>query len=281
MVDCVVKTRAAVSHIVLSVESAWFRFNFMRLRGTYGLICAALVAAGAPACLAQIFPISQEAAAKVMELTGQVSVLRDSEPWALNVGDLVQAQQIILTGPDGYAKFQTSDGSTFEVYPSSNVIFRKNPGSLRDLLDLFVGRIKVHIQRLSGAPNPNRVMTPTAVISVRGTIFDVSIDDDDETTIVSVEEGSVEVRHALKPGAPKIVNEGETLRVYKDEPLAKSTIDKNELLRRILHGLGDAAYRIAIDSPARAGIGGSVGPVPPPIGQPHPSGPPSTAPPPD
>jgi ferric-dicitrate binding protein FerR (iron transport regulator) len=239
-----------------------------------------LVVAAAPACFAQIFPVSQQAAAKVLELTGQVSVLRDSEPWALNVGDLVEAQQIILTGPDGYAKFQTSDGSTFEVYPSSNVIFRKNPGSLRDLLDLFVGRIKVHIQRLGGAPNPNRIMTPTAVISVRGTIFDVSINDDDETTIVSVEEGSVEVRHALKPGSPKIVNAGETLHVYKDEPLAKSVIDKNEVFHRIVRALGDAAYRMAIDPPGRVGI--SV-PGCGPCGQPtqtHPSAPPTTAPPP-
>ena len=94
-------------------------------------------------------------------------------------------------------------------------------------------------------------MTPTAVISVRGTIFDVSINDDDETTIVSVEEGSVEVRHALKPGAPKIVNAGESLHVYKDEPLAKGLIDKNELAHRIVRALGDAAYRIAISPPGR------------------------------
>ncbi|MGP0073038.1 MAG: FecR domain-containing protein [Bryobacteraceae bacterium] len=247
----------------------------MRLSGTYGVVLALLFAAAAPACLAQLFPISQDAAAKVVEMTGDVSALRDSERWALNIGDSVQAQQIILTGPDGYAKFQTSDGSTFEVYPSSQVIFRKNPGSLRDLLDLFVGRIKVHIQRLGGEPNPNRIMTPTAVISVRGTIFDVSINDDDETTIVSVEEGSVEVRHALKPGASKIVNAGESLHVYRDEPLAKSMIDKNELVHRIVRGLGDAAFRIAIN-PGRVGIG-----IPPPVppGQPHPSAPPSTPPP--
>jgi hypothetical protein len=249
----------------------------MRLSGTYGVVRALLCVAAAPLCFAQLFPVSPDAAAKVVTLTGQVSVLRDSEPWALNVGDLVQAQQIILTGPDGYAKFQTSDGSTFEVYPSSNVIFRKNPGSLRDLLDLFVGRIKVHIQRLGGEPNPNRIMTPTAVISVRGTTFDVSINDDDETTIVSVEEGSVEVRHALKPGNSKIVNAGETLHVYKDEPLAKSMIDKNALFERIVRGLGDAAYRIAISPPGRVGI--SI-PTPPVTGQPHPSPPPTTPPPP-
>ena len=79
----------------------------MRLSGTYGVVLALLFAAAAPACLAQLFPISQDAAAKVVEMTGDVSALRDSERWALNVGDSVQAQQIILTGPDGYAKFQT------------------------------------------------------------------------------------------------------------------------------------------------------------------------------
>jgi hypothetical protein len=249
----------------------------MRLSGIYALVCGLLVIAAAQICSAQLFPVSPDAAAKVITMTGQVSVLRDSEPWALNVGDLVQAQQVILTGPDGYAKFQTSDGSTFEVYPSSNIIFRKNPGSLHDLLDLFVGRVKVHIQRWGGQPNPNRVMTPTAVISVRGTIFDVSINDDDETTIVSVEEGSVEVRHALKPGAAKIVNAGESLHVYRDEPLAQSVIDKNELFHRIMRGLGDAAYRVAISPPGHVGLEIPTGPGP--SGEHAPPPPPTTAPP--
>ena len=249
----------------------------MRLSGIHGLVGGLLVTAAVQICSAQLFPVSQAAAAKVLTMTGQVSVLRDSEPWALNVGDLIQAQQVILTGPDGYAKFETSDGSTFEVYPSSNIIFRKNPGSLHDLLDLFVGRVKVHIQRFGGQPNPNRVMTPTAVISVRGTIFDVSINDDDETTIVSVEEGSVEVRHALKPGSAKIVNAGESLHVYRDQPLAQSTIDKNELLHRILRGLQDAAYRVAISPHS---VGGITVPTGPQTGDGAPHGPPTSAPPP-
>ena len=48
-----------------------------------------LVAASLTVCQAQILPSYPEAAARVMSLTGQVSVLRDSEPWALNVGDSV------------------------------------------------------------------------------------------------------------------------------------------------------------------------------------------------
>src|SRR6266404_2517704 len=222
---------------------------FMIVRRIRGLAVGVLLAATCAVSSAQIFPASSESAAKVISLNGQVSVLKDSEPWALSIGDLVQVRQVIVTGPDGFAQFQVSDGSTFEVYPNSNVVFRKNPPNLRDLLDVLVGRVKVHIQKWGGQPNPNRVLTPTAVISVRGTTFDVSVDDDSEATTISVEEGVVDVRHALKPGGGvKTLNAGESLHVYKDQPLAQSLVDKGALARRILHSLGDAVYT-AISNP--------------------------------
>jgi len=203
-------------------------------------------------------------------------VLHESEPWALNVGDSIQMQQVIVTGPDGFAQFQVTDGSTFEVYPNSNVVFRKNPGNLRDLIDLLVGRVKIHIQKWGGQPNPNRILTPTAVISVRGTTFDVSVDDDDESTTVSVEEGIVDVRHALKPGATKTLNAGEQIKVYRDQPLAKSLIDKGTILQRVMHAMSDAVYT-AITNPVGHGtVGGVTGPkLPGETGPP----PPPTAPP--
>jgi FecR protein len=255
------------------------------------LFSAWWMAAAATICSAQLFPAPAGSAAKVIALTGQVSVLRDTEPWALNIGDAVQIQQVIVTGPDGYAKFQVSDGSEFEVYPNSNVVFRKNPGNLRDLLDLFVGRVKIHIQRWEGQPNPNRILTPTAVISVRGTTFDVSVDDDDETTTVTVEEGTVDVRHALKPGGgTKTLNAGESIHVYRDQPLAQSIIDKGDLVRRILHSLGQAVYTAATnpsthgtDIPIPGGGGGGAklpGQTAPPPPPPAPPPPPPSAPPP-
>jgi len=249
-----------------------------------GLATVALIAMSAMACFGQIFPSSNDAAAKVISLTGQVSVLRDSQPWALNIGDLVQIQQVIVTGPDGSAKFQVSDGSEFEVYPNSNVVFRKNPGNLRDLLDLFVGRVKIHIQKWGAQPNPNRVLTPAAVISVRGTTFDVSVNDDDESTTVSVEEGTVDVRHALKPGGGvKTLNAGESIHVYKDQPLAQSIVDKGALVRRVLHSLGDAVYTAVTNPASHGGAGIPTGPKlpgetapppPPPAPPPPPPGPP-------
>jgi hypothetical protein len=215
-------------------------------------------------CSAQTFSFfSPEAAAKVTHLTGQVSILRDSTPWALHVGSVVQVRQVILTGADGFAIFEVSDGSTFEVYPNSRVIFRANPSNLRDLIDVFLGRVKVHIQNLGGQPNNNNVRTPTAVISVRGTVFDVSVEGE-EMTLVAVEEGSVEVRHALIPSSqPKLLSTGESLRVYRDQPLARRTSPaKDAAIQQGLRAAVEAFYRIVYRAPAAGGTsapGGGVG----------------------
>ena len=201
--------------------------------------------------------VGSDSAARVIQLAGQVSVLRDSTPWALQQGSTVAAKQVIVTGADGFAVLQVSDGSTFEVYPNSRVTFRANPGNWRDLLDLWLGRVKVHIQKLSGQPNNNRVRTPTAVISVRGTVFDVAVEDED-STLVSVDEGQVAVQHALLPSnEPKLVNPGEYIRVYKDQPLAQSAPNRDAAIRQGLNAVAEALYRIIYRSPRMPG-GGST-----------------------
>lgn len=263
----------------------------MTLRGVRGLGSGLLLAATLAVCHAQILPSYPEAAATVISQAGQVSVLRDSEPWALSVGDSVQSRQVIVTGPDGFAKFQVSDGSTFDVYPNSTVVFRKNPPNWRDLLDMWAGKVRIHIEKLGGQPNNNRIMTPTAVISVRGTTFDVSVNDE-EATLVEVEEGIVDVRHALKPGDSKTLNAGESLHIYRDQPLAQNLIDKGALVQRILHSLAEAAFMITnplhgTSIPGHSGglcpgCSGQGGRVPPPPAPPPPGTPgaPASTPPP-
>jgi len=258
-------------------------------------VLAGLLAALLAVCSAQTLPSSSPVAAKVVSLNGQVSVLRDSQPWALQTGDEVRPQQVVLTGPDGYAQFQVSDGSTFEVFPNSRVVFRNNPGNWRDLLDMLIGRVKVHVQKWGGQPNPNNVRTPTALISVRGTIFEVAVEDEDATTFVRVEEGSVTVRHLLKGGEPKVLNQGEWLRVYKNYPLAKKLVERDSVVRAALRMLTDALntaiYRSGrgVGTVPVPGGGGPVGagmptdqpapPPPPPPGSGDPSAPPPPPPP--
>src|SRR5690348_11055886 len=126
------------------------------------LVLVAGLVRTAPAQSMTHVPMATDGAAKLVAMTGQVSLLRDGEPWALHVNDYVQPMQVIVTGGNGSGMFKVSDGSTFEVFPNSKVYFRANRGNWDDLLGLILGKIKVQIEHLGGVPNGNKVHTPTA-----------------------------------------------------------------------------------------------------------------------
>ena len=243
-----------------------------------------LLAVTAVVCLGQsFFSDSAGYAAKAVTLTGQVSVLRDLQPWAISVGESVKVQERIITGPDGHAVFQVSDGSSFEVFPNSDVVFRKNAPNWLDLLDVLLGKVRVNIEHLGTSPNPNRVITPTAVISVRGTTFDITVDPEDETTLIEVEDGQVEVRHNLLGGNSAILNPGEQMRVYRNVPIAQK-MDKGNLARQAMRMVLNAAIILGRSSGPTGiklpggGGGGGVGDTG--GGPPPPPGPPTAPPPP-
>jgi ferric-dicitrate binding protein FerR (iron transport regulator) len=198
---------------------------------------------------------------------------------------------MIMTGPDGWAMFRLADNSTFELFPNSQVSFRANRGDWKDLLEVLLGNIKVHIQKLGGGePNNNKVRTPTALISVRGTIFDVKVEDDGDTTVVMVEEGLVDVQHLLLPGVVRL-SEGEAVHVYKTVPLAQNRIDKGSAAQAIARGLAQGVYNVLLGRQrsgaggstvptSTGGTGGAVGDQKAPTPPPPPPPPPSSAPPP-
>ena len=145
-----------------------------------------------------------------------------------------------------------------------------------------------NLDAAAAEPNHNRVRTPTAVISVRGTIFDVNVEDDGDTTFVMVEEGLVYVEHVLlRTGKGIPLAPGQSIRVYKNVPLAQSNIDKGTVMQEVARGLARALYEVMLGRqrggatgssiPTSTG-GGSVGdtkaPTPPP---PPPPGPPPPA----
>lgn len=193
-------------------------------------------------------------AAKVITLTGRVTVMRNS-PWVLAEGDMIQPSETVTTGPDGSAVFRVSDGSTFDVYPNSQVVFRANASNLKDLVDLYLGKIKVKIEHFGDVPNHNTVRTPTAVIAVRGTIFDVDVSGTDETTQVLCEEGRVEVYHRLMPGNSRFLNQGESVTIFKNQPLAKATVDHGVLMQKVFRAMSDTLDQILL----RRATGGTAG----------------------
>ncbi len=207
-------------------------------------------------CLAPLE--AQNYKATVVEQLGQVSVQAGGYFTPLSKGAPVSPQQLIVTGPDGYAKFQVSDGSTFEVFNNARVVFRENLGNWKDLLNVWIGRVKVFIQHEPGKPNHNEVSSPTAVISVRGTVFDVVVEDSDGTTYVTVDEGIVNVRNSTAAGNIVQLLQGDSIRVFKGQPLLGRQIDKGNAIRLALKAVRDAVYQALVQ--ARQGGGGS--PIP-------------------
>jgi hypothetical protein len=169
----------------------------------------------------------------------------------------VGAQEVIVTGPDGHAVFQIGDGSTFEVFPNSRVAFH-DTYSFDDLLQLLLGKIRVQIEHRNG-PNHKKVSTPTAVISVRGTVFDVAVEDDDGTTLVSVEEGQVEVQHRLQPGPSKLLNPNESIRIFPNQPLARLGGPSPGAIKFVFDRIKGAVADILLNNPGGIGMPGGSG----------------------
>jgi hypothetical protein len=196
--------------------------------------------------------------ATVLEQNGMVSLELDGRQLKpLFTGDEISPNHVIVTGVDGYARFRVADGSTFEVFPNARVVFRQRAGNWRELLNVFLGRVKVWIQHAPGQPNPNDVSTPTAVISVRGTVFDVTVEDDDGTTLVTVDEGVVNVRNLTAPGDPVTLSQGELVRVYRNQPL-RAKADTGGAVHKMLNAARDALWQVMIDRNGRTTVPGTV-----------------------
>ncbi len=221
----------------------------MRYRST--LLLAATVVVSLATLHAQ-----DESAATVLVQLNRVSVL-DSAGYLrpLSVGDRLRQHEIIVTGPDGFARFQLSDGSTFDVYSNSKVVFRETPG-ITDLLDLFIGRVKVFIEHSKG-PNPKDVKTPTAVISVRGTVFDVEVQDEEGTTFVTLDDGLVDVRNLTAPGPSVLLKPGDSILVEPNKPLIPQQINQHAAFRLVLRAAEQAMAQVLLGG--RVGGIGSAG----------------------
>jgi hypothetical protein len=144
----------------------------------------------------------------------QVMQRSGSQLRSLRKKDRVVAGAEILTGKDSRATIRRADGSKVEIYPDSRVVFRDPSSGVAEFLHLFLGRVKLHIEKLSGRPNDHQMTTPTALIAVRGTRFSVRVDEN-ETTSVAVEEGVVSVRNPTVPDGEILLRRGERSRVQR------------------------------------------------------------------
>jgi hypothetical protein len=141
--------------------------------------------------------------ARALAIEGQVEIRRQPsgqarvQSVAFKVEDELRAGDTIITGKNGKLVLGLSDGSQAVIAPKTTVVIKELSGSPRALFNVIRGKTRVHIEKLGGQPNPYRVNTPTAVIAVRGTIFDVLVEGDE--TQVFLHEGEVEVTNPVTP----------------------------------------------------------------------------------
>lgn len=141
---------------------------------------------------------------------GNVSLVRgQASPVLLHKHDTVEAGDEILTDHKSSATIRMPDGSTVRIYPDSHVVLRTETGSWKEFLYLFLGTVRVQVEKLSGRPNPKSMTTPTAIIAVRGTIFSVSVDQTGDTQ-VGVGEGLVSVASLLQPQNEVLLKPGQS-----------------------------------------------------------------------
>lgn len=147
----------------------------------------------------------------------------------------VQLGDELKTGPGATVMLELQDGSYMVVSENSALTIQDFWSSnLRSLVNVMMGKVRFYIQRLGGRPNPYRVTTPTALIAVRGTIFEVTVD---EAQIAEVRclEGSVAVESAGLSDREVILEQGRKTLVRPGEyPLPPVTNDEALMRNRVI-----------------------------------------------
>jgi len=135
-------------------------------------------------------------------------------------GVVVSPGDEIDTMNGGRVTLELSDGSMLIVQPGSHVVLQdyRDASSLRELLHITLGHVRIRINHFGGRPNPYRINSPTASIAVRGTEFSVAVDAAGDTEVV-VYEGLVEVSSRRNPGRRVLVHPGRGVIVRPNEDI--------------------------------------------------------------
>ncbi|MFN4120257.1 FecR domain-containing protein [Acidovorax sp.] len=168
------------------------------------------------------WPVQGFAAAGAVQFaTGEVQLRRGSEVSAVVQGVAVESGDVILTGSAGRAQIRFSDGGLVALYPDSQFTVTRyadtgNPAEENFVVNLLRGGMRA-VTGLIGKRNPQnyKVITPTAVVGIRGSAFLIAFNAQGEL-LVSGEQDEVEV--CTQAGCVG-VKAGESVRVVATDQL--------------------------------------------------------------
>jgi hypothetical protein len=113
---------------------------------------------------------------------------------------------------DGRLLLKLGDGSDILVRPHTKLVLKQPETSGWKYFQMMIGRIRTSIQKRLGGTPAFQIGTPSAVISVRGTKFEVEVDRRGFTE-VDVDEGVVELESLNGLGESVMITAGFSSRV--------------------------------------------------------------------
>jgi hypothetical protein len=178
----------------------------------------AVLGVAAIVCSASCAAAPGEPIGSAVAIKNEVTAAFGSESRRLNKDDPVKQDEIIEVGTDGLGELQFKDDTKLALGPGARMVLDKfvyDPAKSNG--SIVVNLIKGTFRFITGvAAKPAYVIkTPTASISVRGTVFDICIRPNGATWVLLIE-GSVKM--CSDTGSCRVLSEpGKVMRVTLDK----------------------------------------------------------------
>jgi ABC-type glycerol-3-phosphate transport system substrate-binding protein len=153
--------------------------------------------------------------AVVMYAAGDVIATGDSGAAVVEIGDVLSKGQSVKTGALSECELQLGDRTAIRIEENAVVCLDdivREPGEMNIGIRAVIGTVLCKVDKLSGNDR-FRVRTPSAVCSVRGTEFSVTVSENNDT-LLAVKQGRVAILPAsldmeklaaeLKTGDPEV-----------------------------------------------------------------------------
>jgi FecR protein len=127
-------------------------------------------------------------------------------------GQVLVAGTVLETGDGRMALILRTDESEILVQPHTRLVVREPAPGNWNAVEVMLGRVRAYIRKRTGGTPPFQMGTPSAVIAVRGTRFDVEVNGRGVSE-VDVFDGLVEVASSTISGSSVLVSSGFSSRV--------------------------------------------------------------------
>ena len=132
-------------------------------------------------------------------------------------GQILPSGTLVETGNGRLLLVLRTDESEILIQPHTRLVVREPAPGAWNTLEITLGRIRAYISKRTGGTPPFQMGTPSAVIAVRGTRFDVEVNARGVSEI-DVFDGLVEVAAPGIAGASVLVSPGFSTRVGIGKP---------------------------------------------------------------